>query len=409
MMFLKKNLLTQIKTKMKKTIYFSVAVMLVFLTVSSAFAELPTYNLTVKNWTLNSPADNELEFDIILENTSAATFEYASGQYFFSFNNLIASGNDDLEYSIVPESSQLPPNMVPRILTNGIGTYNDNQSSNQPTNILRLAFNTIPGCGKGYSIPTGFPGIRIVRMKLKRLSGQFNNEPLNLEWRNPPTVAFATKIFAYIKEGKNCTNTDITTPNTHTIEPFGILPVELASFNSSVNRNTVHLYWATTKEINNSGFDVERNILNTNDWIKAGSVTGKGTTNEPRNYSFSENVNTGKYNYRLKQIDYNGNFEYFNLSNSIEVGIPEKYDISQNYPNPFNPTTKIDYDLPYDGKVNIAVYDLSGRELANLVNEVKAAGYYSLEFNASNLASGIYFYKITSKNFTATKKMVVLK
>ncbi len=93
----------------------------------------------------------------------------------------------------------------------------------------------------------------------------------------------------------------------------------------------------------------------------------------------------------------------------MEVGIPDKYSISQNYPNPFNPSTKIDFELPYDGIVNIVVYDLSGREIVNLVNEIKTAGYYTLQFNASDLASGMYFYRIIVGNFVDSKKMLVLK
>ncbi|MEZ4691202.1 MAG: T9SS type A sorting domain-containing protein [Ignavibacteria bacterium] len=79
------------------------------------------------------------------------------------------------------------------------------------------------------------------------------------------------------------------------------------------------------------------------------------------------------------------------------VGIPTAYALSQNYPNPFNPTTKIDYELPYDGKVSIVMYDISEGRVAKLVNEVKTAGYYSVQFNGANLASGMYFYRINAQ------------
>ena len=115
----------------------------------------------------------------------------------------------------------------------------------------------------------------------------------------------------------------------------------------------------------------------------------------------------------MKQIDFNGNFQHFQLSNEVEVGVPDKYNMSQNYPNPFNPTTKIDYDIPYDGKVSILLYDMTGREIANLVNEIKTAGYHSVQLNASGFASGMYFYRITAQgsnnNFVMTKKMVLIK
>ena len=85
------------------------------------------------------------------------------------------------------------------------------------------------------------------------------------------------------------------------------------------------------------------------------------------------------------------------------------YAVSQNYPNPFNPTTMINYQIPKNGMVSIKVYNINGTEVANLVNEVKEAGSYSVEFNARNLASGVYFYRIISGDFVQTKKMAILK
>ncbi|HMQ69936.1 MAG TPA: T9SS type A sorting domain-containing protein, partial [Ignavibacteria bacterium] len=122
---------------------------------------------------------------------------------------------------------------------------------------------------------------------------------------------------------------------------------------------------------------------------------------------------SGKYKYRLKQTDYNGNFEYFNLTEEVVIGIPDKFSLGQNYPNPFNPVTKISYEIPYDSKVSLKIFDISGREIRTLVDEYKAAGYYTIDLNASGLASGIYFYRISAEgngnSFTAVKKMMVLK
>lgn len=186
------------------------------------------------------------------------------------------------------------------------------------------------------------------------------------------------------------------------------LPVELASFVSVISGNDVTLNWATASEINNSGFDVERNSNGV--WIKIGNVTGNGTVNTSINYSITDrNLNSGNHRYRLKQIDFNGNFEYFNLSTEVIIGIPAKFELSQNYPNPFNPSTKIDYQLPSDGNINISVYDNSGKEVMTLVNEFKTAGYYTVNFNASQLSSGIYFYKISTDDFSGVKKMILVK
>lgn len=192
----------------------------------------------------------------------------------------------------------------------------------------------------------------------------------------------------------------------------GFSPVELTFFTSKSNRNNVILIWSTARELNNTGYDVEKKSVSTNstnDWAKVGFVNGNGTTNDTKNYTFTDRSNSGKFNYRLKQIDFNGNFEYFNLSNEIEVGVPGEFALSQNYPNPFNPSTKINYDLPKVGLVTIVLYDLTGRQVASIVNEVKTAGYYTVQFNASNLSSGMYFYRITSGNFISTKKMAPIK
>ncbi len=188
----------------------------------------------------------------------------------------------------------------------------------------------------------------------------------------------------------------------------GLLPVELSSFVSVVTSNNVTLKWTTVTELNNSGFDIERGVNGT--WTKIGFVNGNGTSTAIHNYEYTDNrLNTGSYNYRLKQIDFNGNFEYHNLSNEVLVGVPVSFSLSQNYPNPFNPTTKIDFQLPSDGNINLSVFDNSGREVMNVLNEFKSAGYYSVNVNASSLSSGIYFYKISSGNFSAVKKMMLIK
>jgi len=187
------------------------------------------------------------------------------------------------------------------------------------------------------------------------------------------------------------------------------LPVELASFTSSVSGQNVTLSWSTVMEENNKGFEIERRSSGEG-WKKTGYAEGNGTSNQINNYSFTERgMASGNYNYRLKQIDYNGNYKYYDLSNEVIIGIPSKYSLSQNYPNPFNPVSVINFELPTSNYVSLNIYDINGRKVAGLVNEVKEAGYYSVQFDAKNLSSGMYFYKLTSGNFSAVKKMVVVK
>lgn len=88
---------------------------------------------------------------------------------------------------------------------------------------------------------------------------------------------------------------------------------------------------------------------------------------------------------------------------------PSEYKLEQNYPNPFNPTTTIQYQIPNDGLVTLKIYDMLGKEVATLVNEVKTAGTFDVQWNASGLPSGVYFYKLTSNNFTDVKRMILMK
>ena len=188
-----------------------------------------------------------------------------------------------------------------------------------------------------------------------------------------------------------------------------VAPVELSSFVSSISGREVTLAWTTSEEINNSGFDIERSALNT-DWTKIGFVQGNGTTNEIKNYTYTDkNLNSGNYNYRLKQIDFNGNFEYYNLGNEVIVNVPAQFSLYQNYPNPFNPSTKIDFEIPSDGNVKISVYDNSGKLVSVITNGFRAAGYYTVDFNASNLSSGVYFYKLESNILSKVMKMSIIK
>ncbi len=172
------------------------------------------------------------------------------------------------------------------------------------------------------------------------------------------------------------------------------------------------LNWQTSIEVNNYGFEIERcQNLNVKSevWEKIGFVEGHGNSNSPKNYLFADFLTSisGKYYYRLKQIDGDGNYKY---SNVIEVIIPaSKFDLSQNYPNPFNPTTTIEFGLPQNGNTRLSVLNILGEEIEILLDEVKEAGYYSIDFNARDIPSGAYFYRIQSGNFIETKKMLLLK
>ncbi|QQS37773.1 MAG: T9SS type A sorting domain-containing protein [Ignavibacteriales bacterium] len=192
------------------------------------------------------------------------------------------------------------------------------------------------------------------------------------------------------------------------LEP--ILPVELSSFTSTVSGNDVTLSWSTASELNNSGFEVERKQESSYSWESLGFIQGRGTTTEQSTYSFTDkNLASGIYNYRIKQIDYDGTVSYFSLSETIEIGMPAVFELAQNYPNPFNPSTFISYSIPVKSNVTLKIFDVLGNEIKTLVNESKDAGNYTINFNASDLSSGVYFYTINAANYTQTKKMTLIK
>lgn len=192
------------------------------------------------------------------------------------------------------------------------------------------------------------------------------------------------------------------------------VPVELVSFSASLVDYNVHLEWSTATETNNSGFEIERlqnpKIESLQNWEKIVFVSGYGTTTEPKSYSFiDENVTTGNYKYRLKQIDNDGTFTY---SNEVEVVVdfaPKEFVLNQNFPNPFNPVTTISWHSPVGTHQVLKVFDVLGNEITTLVNEYKNAGIHEVEFFATDLASGIYFYRITAGSYTEIMKMILLR
>ena len=220
------------------------------------------------------------------------------------------------------------------------------------------------------------------------------------------------------------------------------LPVELTSFNAECKMfaspnfggQNVELNWQTATEVNNYGFEVERaaplNLLQREtyenpNWDAIGFVQGSGNSNSPKRYSFVDrnaiSKAGGTIQYRLKQIDFNGKFEYSDVV-EVTIGEPAQFALEQNYPNPFNPTTTIKYSIPVEKlhaaslqPVTLKVFDILGREVATLVNEQKAPGNCEVTFDASqtergrSMASGVYIYQLRAGDFIQTKKLLLMK
>lgn len=191
--------------------------------------------------------------------------------------------------------------------------------------------------------------------------------------------------------------------------PLGVpLPVELISFTAIVKDKFILLQWKTQTEVNNYGFDIERSTDNSR-WEKIGFVNGNNNSNSPNEYFFEYHPTGGnKFYFRLKQIDIDGETTYSNVI-CVDLTVPSQYHLFQNYPNPFNPKTTISYNLPRDGNVSIKIYDILGNEVFTLINEYQKSGIYTIQFNGSELSSGIYFCKMTGVNFISLIKMTLLK
>ena len=180
-------------------------------------------------------------------------------------------------------------------------------------------------------------------------------------------------------------------------------------FTSSISGNDVTLNWVTATETNNYGFEIERSYGETS-WQKIGFVPGFGTTTEPRTYSFKDNgLTPGTYFYRIKQIDLNGTFNYYELGSSVEISNPDVFKLAQNYPNPFNPSTRIDYSIAKATNVQLIIFNSIGEEINVVVNEYQQPGEYAVNFDAKLLSSGVYFYKLIAGDFISIKKMLLLK
>jgi hypothetical protein len=194
------------------------------------------------------------------------------------------------------------------------------------------------------------------------------------------------------------------------------LPVELRAFTAVLANNSIKLNWKTATELNNLRFEIERKI-NDSEWLKIGSVDGAGNSTSLREYSYTDKslFFSGKYYYRLKQIDVNGSSKYSPIVDEEVNLTPQAYFLDQNYPNPFNPSTTISFNLPEDSFVKLTIYNALGQAVKELINGFEADGRYKINVVAGDLPSGIYYYTLEAKStestdsFRSTNKMILLK
>jgi Subtilase family/Secretion system C-terminal sorting domain len=250
---------------------------------------------------------------------------------------------------------------------------------------------------------------------------------LMLEYKNDPAagaITFRDYLFAGVDTLSALNGITVTGGRLNVfnaaleVSQYNSTPVELTSLTAQPEENNVVIRWSTATEINNKGFEIEKASLNSStgvksDYKKIGFIIGNGSTTERQSYNYEDkSLEPGTYYYRLKQIDFGGQLIY---SNEIEADVksPGQFSLSQNYPNPFNPATKISFELPERSNVIINVYNVVGQLVRTIEQNTFEAGYQSVNFNASQLPSGVYVYRIEAKGnnqtFISSKKMLLLK
>ena len=282
---------------------------------------------------------------------------------------------------------------------------------------------TINYTGNTYSFNTTY----LVVIKYEFISGTINdnvslfvNPDLSGSEPSPTIAAFtdtgtdASSISGIeLRQGTSATAPTLTVDGIRVATSWSQapLPVELTSFTSNVVENKVTLNWSTATEVNNYGFEVQRSSVGSRQsaWEKIGFVNGNGNSNSPKNFSFTDEPTCGKeFQYRLKQIDFNGAFEYSEITTAVLENVSE-FKLDQNFPNPFNPTTRINYTVPARTNVKLRVYDLLAQMVAELANGTHEAGRYEVTFDGSNLPSGAYFYKLEAGSYIEVKKLLLVK
>jgi hypothetical protein len=191
-----------------------------------------------------------------------------------------------------------------------------------------------------------------------------------------------------------------------------LLPVEMTSFTAVMQGTSVLLKWTTATETNNAGFQIERSVEGSNVWAEVAFVAGAGTVSSPKAYSYKDkNLAPGAYVYRIKQIDNDGKFKYYTANMpKVDAGVSNTLQLCGNYPNPFNPTTNMQFSVPQDGYASLKIYNILGQEVATLFSGIAKTGHYiPAMFDASRLASGIYFARLQYNDKSLVQRMLLTK
>ncbi len=364
--------------------------LLYMISVAGMFPQ--TYTCTIQNQSVDG---NEFSFDIYIQRTDEAEIYLGSSEFSIEFNN---------QYFINPAISYQKGS--------GLNWYT--VATSIPSgylNVVKFSIgslffsNQIEFDERVFKPSTTVPGSLVATFTISADS-ILTSGTAGLHWRI--VAPHNNKINSYAQTSP-WNQTNITEFGTYE-DPFDIpLPVELTSFTATAGENYICLSWQTKSEVNNSGFSVEKR-MNGSEWNTIGFVEGSGNSTSPKEYRFIDNdlfLGASRFQYRLKQTDTDGSFNY---SDIVDVSIlPDQYELSQNYPNPFNPATTIRFSLPEKTDLKIDVYNMLGQLIETLAQGIYEAGYHKIKFNASSLASGFYIYRVESSEFTQVRKMVLIK
>lgn len=258
-------------------------------------------------------------------------------------------------------------------------------------------------------------GITYIEHTSSGNTGSGGSKSWSFTWTSPSSDIGSVKFYA----AGNAANGNGGSDGDHiyttsSSSPIDAVPVELSAFDARIGTgNTITLNWSTASETNNLGYEIQRSI-DGKTFTTVGFVSGNGTSTKENKYSFAiPESEAGTYYYRLKQLDFDGSFEFSEVR-TITVGAPSSFALNQNYPNPFNPSTIIEYQISESAPVSLTIYDLNGRTIRTLVNEFKPAGIYSISWDGTNnlnipVSSGLYIYRISAGSFKTTKKMLLVR
>jgi len=339
-----------------------------------------------------------------------------------SFGITLYSSSDGIINAVVKDNEIYNNNLNPNVLTSGSGINVNGSPFNTPVitgnyihgnwwgitiqNGSTVQAGPNPNIGNIENADTTDDGLNIIRNNIQGsdvfdLYNNCTNDIMaqNNDWGVYDSTLIEDHVFHKVDDPAH---------GLVVYMPFSpALPVELVDFTANLDGNLVELKWTTGTETNNKGFVVERK--KGNEWPVIGFLQGKGNSTEPVNYSFSDHLNdAGIYCYRLRQIDFNGTSATSSVA-TVDYKPVNVFALEQNFPNPFNPSTIINYRLPTSGFVQLSIFNALGEKVGNPVKEFKPAGSYSIKFDGTSLASGIYIYRLETNGSSLVRKMLLLK